>query len=218
MSVSPSSGSGPTSLTVNVAPNSGSSRSGTLQVENRTVSVNQAGCEVALSPTSRPVSFEGGRSSVNVTTGVACPWKPSATVGWINELSGAGPGSKEVSFAVQRNDGAARSGRVEVGANGITISQSAAPAPVPTCSYGVDRTSVDVPRPGGKFVVQVRTSSGCGWVVTQPKEQTWVSFDPAKASGPGQVVVVVGENATRRPRTAKVEIAGHAIAITQPAD
>lgn len=155
---------------------------------------------------------------MNVATGVACPWTPRSTAGWINDVSGAGPGSKDVSFNVQRNDGAARSGSVEVGGSAITISQSAPPAPTPTCSYGVDRTSVDVPRGGGKFVVQVKTSAGCGWVVAQPREQTWVSFDPAKGSGPGQVVVVVGDNATRKPRTAKIEVAGHGIAITQPAD
>jgi hypothetical protein len=219
LSVSPSSGSGTTTLTVKVAANSGASRNGTLQVENRTVRVSQAGCQITLSPTSRSIGFEGAQSSVNVRTGVACPWKPGATVGWINQLSGAGPGSKDVTFTVQRNDGAARTGRVEIGSTAVSVSQDAPPAQAPTCSFTVGPTTANVPRAGGTIVVQVRTSSGCGWVVAQPREQSsWVSFDPMKGGGPGEVRVVVAENATRKPRTAKIEIAGQGVSLPQSAD
>jgi hypothetical protein len=219
LSVSPGSGSGTTTLTVTVAANSGASRSGALQVENRTVRVSQAGCQIALSPTSRSIGFEGAQSSVSVRTGVACPWKPSATVGWINQLSGAGPGSKDVTFTVQRNDGAARTGSVEVGTTAVSVSQGPPPPQAPACSFTVGPTSVDVRRAGGTFFFQVRTSSGCGWGVEQPREQSsWVSVDPMKASGAGEVRVVVADNATRKPRTAKIAIAGQGVSLAQAAD
>jgi len=107
------SGSGPSTVTLTVASNSGDSRSATITVKSATLSVNQQasnGCSYTLSPGGQGFSAAGGTGSIAITTAATCAWSVSGAPSWIT-ITGAGSGSGNgaVAFRVSANSGAARS-------------------------------------------------------------------------------------------------------------
>jgi hypothetical protein len=122
------SGTGVDWVTIDVAPNPGSStRTGSVNVSGQIVTVVQDGsCSISVSPTTAAAPAGGGVQSVAVTTGPSCGWTATSQAGWItiNPGSANGTGSASPAFTVQANPGAARSGTILVGGVTVTINQS----------------------------------------------------------------------------------------------
>ena len=84
-------------------------------------------CIYSLSATSQSVGSAGGSGGVNVVTSSGCGWSASSNSAFIaitSPTSGIGNGS--VSYAVEANSGAARSGTLTIAGRTDTIYQSAA--------------------------------------------------------------------------------------------
>lgn len=111
-------GQSPTSTTINVqstgeCPGGGGGGGG--------------GCSYTISPTSRTFDEDGGSGTFTVNTGSECDWTPQAGAGWINVVSGNGPGSGTVSYQVAANSGAFRQANISVANKNHSVRQDAMP-------------------------------------------------------------------------------------------
>jgi uncharacterized protein (TIGR03437 family) len=87
---------------------------------------------LTLSPATLAASFSGATGRVTVTTGDGCAWNALSNANWLG-FTGASSGSGFGSFQynVQANTGPARTGSIQVGPQTFTVTQQAAPVPVP---------------------------------------------------------------------------------------
>jgi hypothetical protein len=121
------SGTGNGTVQVDVQANSGPSRSGTVTIAGRTVSIGQeAGCTFAIAPATQTVAAAGGSGTVAVTAGAGCAWTAVSNAPWVTVTKGAsGTGGETVEFAVQANaTGAPRTGTMTIAGQTFTIEQS----------------------------------------------------------------------------------------------
>ncbi|HKX00766.1 MAG TPA: BACON domain-containing carbohydrate-binding protein [Bryobacteraceae bacterium] len=124
------SGAGNGTVTYSVAANTGnSSRTGTMTIAGKTFTVNQASsqCSYSLSATSASVASGGGTNGVVVSADTGCSWTAVSNVSWITIETGlTGSGSGSVSYTVDPNTGAARSGTLTIAGVTFTVTQDAA--------------------------------------------------------------------------------------------
>jgi hypothetical protein len=119
------SGSGTVSLTV--AANAGTQRTGTAVIAGQPFTVTQAApCSYAVAPTEQAVPALGGTFSVAITTETGCAWTATANVDWITITSSAsGTASGTVTYRV--NPGTivlARQGTLTIAGQTVTVSQA----------------------------------------------------------------------------------------------
>jgi hypothetical protein len=104
-----------------------SSRSATLTIGDRVLTVTQAGtpgCTYALSPTSKNFGANGGTVAVSVTAAAGCSWTAVSNASWITALTPSGNGSARVSLTVPRNPAKApRTGTVTIAGLTFTITE-----------------------------------------------------------------------------------------------
>jgi len=124
------SGSGNGTIGYSVSANTGTARSGTLNIAGQTFTINQAGtsttttCTSSLSATSANETWSGGSGSVRVSTGSSCAWTAISNSAWLTITSGvSGTGSGRVSYSAARNSGAARSGTLTIAGKTFTVKQ-----------------------------------------------------------------------------------------------
>jgi hypothetical protein len=118
------SGRGPGVVTYKAHSNDASqSRSGTLTIATRTLTVNQEGggasqpanCEYAVAPVEFAPCMSGGRLTATVTTQPHCQWTAAAGVSWLSVPSGSsGAGSGAVTISFSDNYDAPRDGIIMV--------------------------------------------------------------------------------------------------------
>ncbi|HYP26530.1 MAG TPA: BACON domain-containing carbohydrate-binding protein [Blastocatellia bacterium] len=122
------SGSGNGSVIYTVSQNAGpGSRTGTLTIAGQTFTVTQSGtgCAYSISPSSASIPASGGTGTVNVTAGAGCSWRASSRESWITfPVNVSGTGNGTLTFAVEANAGAARSGTFTVENQTFTINQA----------------------------------------------------------------------------------------------
>lgn len=215
-------GVGNGSVTFTVAANTGAARSGTLTIAGRTFTVNQAGaaaptCTYAISSGSQDIAAAGGNGSVNVTAGATCGWTAASGVTWIAVTAGAsGSGNGTVSYSVQANSGAARSGTISIAGQTFTVNQAAAaPPPPPACTYALSSNSQNVAFGGGTGNVNVTTGSTCAWTATS--NAAWITVTAgASGTGNGTVSYLVSPN-TGAARSGTITIGGQTFTVNQAA-
>jgi hypothetical protein len=128
---SPASGGGTGSgtVTLTVAANAGAARSGVVSIGGQPFTVNQAAaqqtCGFTVVPDTLTVDAPGGSASVTVTaTQSSCPWTAASNASWIALTSSASnTGSGTVTFQVDRNTGASRSGTLTIAGRTVTVTQ-----------------------------------------------------------------------------------------------
>jgi hypothetical protein len=134
------SGLGSTDYTVAVNT-SGATRSGTLTVAGRTVTITQAAasCSYSVSPTSVSVASSGSNGSIAVTTGSSCAWTATSPVSWITITSGGSmTGQGSTDYAVARNPtGSSRTATLTVAGRSVTITQNASTAPAAPTGFRI---------------------------------------------------------------------------------
>ena len=199
-------GTGNGAVTYSVRPNTGATRTGTIQVGPLRFSVQQpAGvCTQTLNPTQVSLPASGGNGTVQVTSG--CAWTASSNTTWISLISGASSDRDgTLSYSVQANTlTQARMGTVRVGNQTFTVNQAGV-----GCSVALTPTSANVPAAGGTNSVAV--ASLCAW--TAVASDAWISV----TSGAASVSYTVAANNTGSPRTGSIAIGNQAFSITQAA-
>jgi len=92
---------------------------------------------------------------------------------------------------------------------------ASAPIAVGACTFTLAPLNQIVPFGGGSVNVQVTTTPGCGW--TADGGDTWLAFTSASGSGSGTITLTATANTSGATQVAFVTLAGHNVAITQPA-
>ena len=224
---SPASGSGPGTVTFTVAANGGGARTGSLSVAGRAFTVTQqaaAGpgpgpdCSYSIAPDNQSIGAAGGEgATIAISTSSGCAWTAASQAGWItltSPASGSGPGT--ATFTVAANGGGARTGSLSVAGRSFTVTQQAAAAPGPDCSYSIDPDSQSMGAAGGEgAAIRVSTSGGCAW--TAASQAGWITVtSPASDRGPGTVRFTVAANGGGA-RTGSLSVAGRTFTVTQQA-
>ena len=210
--LSPASGQGTGNVEFRVAPNEDTSvRGGDIVVNGTTVRVSQrATCRFELAPASQTVTAAGGTGSITISTGSDCAWTATTDAGWMSfttPVSGSGNGSVGVTVAV--NGGNERTGRITIGGQTATVTQSG----VEPCQYSIAPTSQNVVAAGGSGTVAVSSQGGCRWVATS--NASWLAITSGSSGdGNGTVGFTASAN-TAAARTGTLTIAGRQFTVTQ---
>lgn len=206
------SGSGNGAVTFSVAANSGASRNGSIAIGGQTFAVSQAAfaCSYAIDPSGQSIGAAGGSGApIAVTAPASCAWTASSNAPWITIASGGnGTANGSVTFNVQVNTGAPRTGTLTVATQTFTVTQASG------CTYSINSSSQSFGASGGSgTAVAVTAANGCTW--TASSNASWLTVTSGgSGSGNGTVTFTVAANATPA-RSATLTIAGHAVAISQ---
>lgn len=210
-------GTGGGRVTLTVAANGGTARSGSVVIAGQTVAVNQAAaaapCTYNVTPPEQSVPASGGTPTFNVTTQAACAWTAASQVPWITIADDAtSTGDGGVMVTVAANSGAARTGTLLIAGRTVTVNQAGVPPP---CTFAIAPTELTVPTAGGATAVTVTTQQDCAWTAVSQAE--WIGVaSGGTGSGSGMVQLTVAAN-TGAARTGTVSIAGHTFTVTQEA-
>lgn len=130
VTASASSGSGPATLTLTVAQNTGTFRSAAITAAGTSVTINQMGtgglCTYSINPTRQSLTVSGGTGSFNVSTAAGCAWTATSAAAWITITKGAsGTGNGTVEFTVPQNPtpASSRVGTIAVAGLTFTVEQ-----------------------------------------------------------------------------------------------
>jgi hypothetical protein len=212
MSLGARGGFGTGQLTYDIQSNSGSERTGILQIAGQALRVTQAaGCSYTVDPTSQGVTSKGGEFTIAVTTGADCKWSASSTVSWISIRSGSGAGNGRVSYGINANDGAKRDGQIRIGQSSVSISQDGIERTADVCSLSLSPSAQKIPVEGGVFAIKVAINSECKWSVE--KAPSWITFRSRSGTGPAEVVYAVEKFDVAR--TDVIVINGQTVSVSQ---
>ena len=204
------SGTGSGNVVFRTTANDGDSRSGTIQVAGKTVTVTQpAACSFVVNPLTVPVgSAAVTGQSLTITTATGCAWTAASNASWITVTSGAsGNGSGTVRFDIGANNGAPRTGTLTAAGQTVTVSQS-------SCSYTLSQGTVSIGAAAGAGpAITVSAPAGCGW--TASSGTNWLTITSgASGSGNGTVNFSASQN-NGPPRSGSLSIAGQTVTVNQ---
>jgi hypothetical protein len=170
-------------------------------------------CTYNINPTSQTFGKTGGTGSISVTTQAGCAWNATTPNGWIHITSGTGSGIGAVTFSVDANEGAERTGTITVGGQPLTVNQSAS-----TCTCAINLQELYAPSIGGTgYKVAVTAPAGCAWTVAN-SEPSWINITSgASGTGNGTVEFSVGAN-TVPERTGSLTVEGQVLTVKQRDD
>ncbi|MCC6132075.1 MAG: BACON domain-containing protein, partial [Acidobacteria bacterium] len=210
-----SSGTGPGTVTYNVAANVGPDRTGTLTAAGKTFTVTQTdGCNAnsTLTPASSSPPAEGAAGlAFQVQTAPSCAWTAVSNVAWITITAGAsGTGPGTVAYSVAANAGPARTGTITAAGQTFTVNQPN------TCTSGtvLSPGSATIPAAGATGQsFQIQTFAACPW--TAVSNTPWISITSATAgTGPGTITFDVASN-PGLGRTGTITAAGQTFSVIQ---
>ncbi len=201
-------GDGSGTVTFTAAATTGPSRTGTIIVAGRTVTVVQGrGCTFSISPDSQNVPASGGSSSVSVTAASGCSWTAKSNVSWITLRSGTSDsGNGTVTFNVAATTGPARSGTITIAGRTFTVNQGQG------CGFSLSASSATEPAEGGTGAFDVRTSNGCAW--SAGSSESWLTITAGAGNGDGTVRYAATPN-TGAQRSATITVGGQKFTVTQ---
>ena len=210
--VGPASGTGTGSVTVTVAPNTGSTRTAILTIAGQVFTVTQAAlsCTYALAAPSLGVAATGGTGGVAVTASLStCGWAAASDSSWATVSPATGTGSGSVTVTVAPNTGSTRTAVLTIAGQAYTVTQAAALS----CGFTLAPSSLAAPV-GGIAATAMLTagSASCAWSASS--DASWATVSPSSGTGSGSVTVTVAANAGAA-RTATLSIAGQVYLVSQ---
>jgi hypothetical protein len=111
-----------------VQPNAtGAPRTGTVQIADRTFSVQQnaAACAYTIDPASYAADKERDEVKVAVATAPECSWTTEITVDWVSiHGNGSGSGSGSVVLTLKRNPAEERSAVITIAGRPFALKQA----------------------------------------------------------------------------------------------
>jgi hypothetical protein len=150
-------------------------------------------CTYGLSELSREVTPGGVQGSFTVAS--LCRWTASVSTSdnWI-QATGSGNGNGTVNYTVSENTSTeGRVGRINVGDQVFTISQSPSPA---NCLFSLSEPNINVSTTGTSSAFTVRTTEGCQWNVIS-ENPDWIQPQTTGGTRTGQVTFNVLPGTTR---------------------
>ena len=191
-----------------VDANQGPARTGTITIGGKSLSVTQAnGCTYSLSSSISNVgaAASSGNSIQLVCSNAGCGWTASSNAGWLHPAtSGTGSGA---TFAVDANQGPARTGTITIGGKSLTVNQADG------CTYSISPTGTSISIDGGSNnYLSVNCSSGCGWSATS--NANWIHITSG-SNGTGTGYVVYSVDPTGSNRSGTITAAGKTFTVTQ---
>jgi hypothetical protein len=187
-------------------------RKGSITVNDERVDINQAAaaCQVSVATHAFTLGIEGGTQTVPVTAPGGCTWTASSETSWIIVSAASGSGSGRLTFTVEPNAGAARSGKLAIAGETITIEQATAGA---ACAYAISPLSQTVAAPGGTGSVTVTAAGGCSW--SAASNAAWISVSAGSTgAGTGSVSFTASPN-TGPARSGTITVAGQIFTMNQ---
>jgi hypothetical protein len=201
-------GNGSGSVNVDVAANSGGTRSGTLTVAGRVFTVTQTGCSFSLSSVALNAGAGTGSGSVTVTATAGCGWTAVSNASFLAITSGgSGTGNGTTSFSIGANSGPDRTGTLTVAGQTFTVTQSAG------CTYSISPTSHSAAVGAESRSVSVTAPAGCQWNATSNASFLTIASG-ASGSGNGTTSVAIAANPGGQ-RVGTATIAGQTFTVTQ---
>lgn len=138
-------------------------------------------CQYTLDSTSEFFGYEGGQSSVRVTTAeYTCPWSAKSNVDWIRIDSGTKySNTAELKYTVEENTAEARTGTLAMAYHTFTVHQEAETGF--RCRYTLDTDNASFACIGGQGTLIVKTADkNCPWSAISNVD--WITIDSG-ASG-----------------------------------
>jgi hypothetical protein len=206
-------GTGPATVSLQMAANPGDARSGSVSIAGTTVSVTQAAapCTFVVAPLSQSVPVGGAAGSATVTVRPGCTWTASSSAPWIAITSAAaGSGSGIVTFLVAQNPGPPRTGTLTIAGATFTVSQATVP-----CFYTIGPRTQFIGPDGGTGTSTITTGPTCPW--TAEPNVPWITMIGLNTGiGDGRVIFAIGVN-LGGARIGTVTIAGQTYTVNQDA-
>ncbi len=155
-----SSGTGSGTFTMTVTRNeTGVQRTGTVTIGGQVFTIMQpAACIYALSSTSLNIGALETSGTFSVTVASNCTWTAYSSDYFVSVTRGYGPGNGTVTFTVQTNNGAARTGKIGVGDQIFTITQAGL-----NCTYAMSANKITSNKEGRTGVFSFTTQPNCTW-------------------------------------------------------
>jgi hypothetical protein len=165
-------------------------------------------CGYSIASSSASIAVGGGNGTVNVTCASGCAWTATSNDSWITVTAGSsGTGNGTVSYSVNSNMGAARSGTITTAGQTFTINQASG------CAYSLSATSTNMVADGGNGSFNITCGTGCTW--TANANDAWITITGGNSgNGNGTVAYSIAAN-TGAARTGTITIAGQAYTISQ---
>ena len=159
-----------------VAPNTLTSRTGTLTIAGRTFTVDQAACTYEIDRTSQTIGSDATAGApITVFTQAGCPWTSTANADWLHITSGSGTGGGNASFTADSSGDSFRAGTLTVAGRTFTVNQE-------RCTATLTPETQSVSSAGGSLSVFLSTQTGCNWTATSNAPWLMIGDD---ASGIG---------------------------------
>src|SRR4051812_15790510 len=163
------SGSGSSTVSLAVAPNTGPARTGTASIAGQTIQVHQAnGCTYSVSPTSVDAAANGSTGAVAVATGAGGPWTGSSGETWIVMKARTGTGPRQETFPAAADRSPARTGTVTVADRSVGVTQPS------QCTWSFAPPFHDLGAAGGGGNVLVAVTGTCTWTAVSTVD--WIQI------------------------------------------
>lgn len=171
-------------------------------------------CAYQLAASQSTLGFDGGRTTITVTTSATCAWTARSDASWIAFESGAaGTGPGTIVVVVAANTGAdARDAAVLVADQSVRLSQQGR-APC-TIAATADRVTFDAA--GGSGTIAIATAAHCAWTMTA--SDTWIALGATAGTGAAAVPFTVAPWPGSSERKTTIRIAEQAIEVRQSRD
>jgi hypothetical protein len=228
LTLSATSGSGPSTVTVFWTGNSNpSGRSATATIAGNAFVVSQAGTSSAtctsfmLSSTSAAATVNGGNQAVTLTGAPAgCAggtWTASVNVPWLtlSASSGSGPSTVTV-FWTGNNNPSGRSGTATIAGSAFVVNQAGTSATSCTSFTLSSSSASGTVNASNVTVTLLGAPAGCtggSWVATG--NGSWITVWPTSGTGPSTVTVYWIGNNNPQGRSSSATIAGRTFAVLQ---
>ncbi len=211
--------SGTATATLQVAANSGGSRTGTVTIAGQTFTVVQAGpaqsgCSFNVSPTDIHATAAGMSNTMIIFTNTGCAWVTTVPSGvnWLTLNPTSGSGNGAVGYSIPVNSGPARNTTIVVAGTAVTVEQDAGSP----CTYTLGATSQAMAGTGGAGAVTVTVSgSNCtAWTIGTPSV-SWLHVTSTGSASTGAASYSVDPNTTTSQRTGTMSVAGQTYTVTE---
>ena len=224
ISVSPTSGTGPGTVTYQVAPwYEVSTRSGTITVGGKTITIFQYGSRMELDAYSTSCDYYTHVIPITVNALAITSWTVKPNASWISVVDGGnGKGGDLVSIAVGENPSyKARTGTVTIGTETFTVTQAGRTA----LAFSVSPATTTADVSGANGLASVTATPDLPWTVSC--NANWITVIPnfKSGAGNGNVVYTVSPQNTLYSRTGTITVTPEAASkmtakthkVTQPA-
>jgi arabinofuranosyltransferase len=169
-------------------------------------------CDYAFLIPAQQIPAAGGTFNVIATapTGERCDWRASTSDAWLRLTSAtSGSGVANLMFTGAPNPGIEpRTGTIALNFQGGTTTFKVVQNGLPTCTYAVEPTELQLPASATSSMFEVKPSAdSCAWKVQA--DASWISITAGvDNTGRGTVQFVVQPNASPVERIGHISVAG----------